>query len=140
MRAQDRLLTRTLTAVLPLVIWGVHFFFCYAYAAVACQRGSDPAWVLGAFAGDLRSQFLAGLDPTANAWAATIAAMLSYQGLHAVVLTILAVYLVARSWTGRLSAVNRATLDNCALVWHYATLQGVIIAVVLQVLPKLMEP
>ena len=98
------------------------------------------ACALGAFAGDLRSQFLAGLDPTANAWAATIAAMLSYQGLHAVVLTILAVYLVARSWTGRLSAVNRATLDNCALVWHYATLQGVIIAVVLQVLPKLMEP
>jgi cytochrome c oxidase subunit I+III len=97
------------------------------------------ACVLGAFAGDLRSQFLAGLDPTANAWAATIAAMLSYQGLHAVVLTILALYLAARSWTGRLTTVNRATLDNCALVWHYATLQGVCIAVVLQVLPKLME-
>ena len=97
------------------------------------------ACVLGAFAGDLRSQFLAGLDPTANAWAATIAAMLSYQGLHAVVLTILAFYLAARSWSGRLTTVNRATLDNCALVWHYATLQGVCIAVVLQVLPKLME-
>ena len=97
------------------------------------------ACVLGAFAGDLRSQFLAGLDPTANAWAATIAAMLSYQGLHAVVLTILAFYLAARSWTGRLTTVNRATLDNCALVWHYATLQGVCIAVVLQMLPKLME-
>ena len=48
MRAQDRLLPRTLTAVLPLVLWGVHFFFCYAWAAVACERGSDPAWALGA--------------------------------------------------------------------------------------------
>ena len=48
MRAQDRLLTRTLTAVMPLVLWGVHFFFCYAWAAVACQRGGDPGPVLGA--------------------------------------------------------------------------------------------
>ena len=48
MRTQDRLLTRTLAAVLPLVVWGVHFFFCYAWAAVACQRGGDPAWGLGA--------------------------------------------------------------------------------------------
>lgn len=48
MRTQDRLLTRTLRATLPLIVWGVHFFFCYAYAAVACQRGGDPGSVLGA--------------------------------------------------------------------------------------------
>jgi len=48
MRTQDRLLTRTLHATLPLVTWGVHFFFCYAYAAVACQRGGDPGAVLAA--------------------------------------------------------------------------------------------
>ena len=48
MRTQDRLLTRTLRATLPLVIWGVHFFFCYAYADVACQHGGDPGTVLGA--------------------------------------------------------------------------------------------
>ena len=48
MRTEDRLLTRTLRATLPLVIWGVHFFFCYAYAAVACQRGSDSGTALGA--------------------------------------------------------------------------------------------
>jgi hypothetical protein len=46
MRTQDRLLTRTLRVTLPLVIWGVHFFFCYAYAAVACQRGGPPGTVL----------------------------------------------------------------------------------------------
>lgn len=48
MRSQDRLLTHVLRAVLPLVIWGAHFFFCYAWAAVACQRGANPASVLGA--------------------------------------------------------------------------------------------
>ncbi|MET0320991.1 MAG: hypothetical protein ABW069_09755 [Duganella sp.] len=42
MKNQDRLLSRMLRVVLPLVIWGVHFFFCYAYAAVACERGGDP--------------------------------------------------------------------------------------------------
>ncbi|MET0266936.1 MAG: hypothetical protein ABW202_15130 [Duganella sp.] len=48
MTTPDRLLTRILRTTLPLVIWGAHFFFCYAYAAMACQRGADPASVLGA--------------------------------------------------------------------------------------------
>lgn len=43
MKNQDHLLSRMLRVVLPLVVWGVHFFFCYAYAAVACERGGDPA-------------------------------------------------------------------------------------------------
>ena len=96
------------------------------------------ACMVGAFAADLRSQGLAGLDPTAHAWGATIAAMLAYQGLHAVLLAILAFYLLARSWTGRLTPTSRATLDNCALVWHYATVQGLVIAATVQWLPKLM--
>jgi cytochrome c oxidase subunit I+III len=86
------------------------------------------ACMLCAFAADLRGQQLAGLDPTAHAWGATVAAMLAYQGLHAVVLTILAAYLWARSWCGRLTGTNRATLDNCTLVWHYTTLQGLVLA------------
>ncbi|HEX7984362.1 MAG TPA: cytochrome c oxidase subunit I [Duganella sp.] len=96
------------------------------------------ACMLGAFAADLRGQVLAGLDPTAHAWGATVAAMLAYQGLHVVLLFILACYLLARSWTGRLTPPGRATLDNCALVWHYATLQGLCIAAVLRWLPQLM--
>ena len=96
------------------------------------------ACMLGAFAADLRGQVLAGLDPTAHAWGATVAAMLAYQGLHAVLLFILACYLLARSWTGRLTSPGRATLDNCALVWHYATLQGLCIAAAVRWLPQLM--
>ena len=90
MRAQDRLLTHTFTAVLPLVLWGVHFFFCYAYAAVACQRGSDPAWVLGAvsvlavgaaallFARSLRRVCRQGdAAPALHDWATLVTAALS---------------------------------------------------------------
>jgi cytochrome c oxidase subunit I+III len=58
--------------------------------------------------------------------------MLAYQGLHAVLLAILAVYLWLRSWCGRLTERNRATLDNCALVWHYTTLQGLALAAALR--------
>ncbi|USX23484.1 cytochrome c oxidase subunit I [Oxalobacteraceae bacterium OTU3REALA1] len=96
------------------------------------------ACMLGAFGLDLRGQALAGLDPTAHAWGATVAAMLAYQGLHAVLLVILGCYLLARSWAGRLAPASRATLDNCALVWHYVTLQGFVIAAAVQWLPKLM--
>jgi cytochrome c oxidase subunit I+III len=81
---------------------------------------------------DIGSQAAAGLDPVASAWAATVAAMLAYQGLHAVLLAILAVYLWLRSWCGRLTERNRATLDNCALVWHYTTLQGLALAAALR--------
>jgi cytochrome c oxidase subunit I+III len=82
------------------------------------------ACMLVSFWSDLHGQQLAGLDPTAHAWGATVAAMLAYQGLHAVVLTILALYLCARSLSGKLTATSRATLDNCTLVWHYTTVQG----------------
>ncbi|WP_373987387.1 cbb3-type cytochrome c oxidase subunit I [Duganella sp. BuS-21] len=90
--------------------------------------------MLGGVGVDLGSQLAAGLDPVATAWGATVAAMLSYQGLHAVLLAILAVYLLARSSSGRLTAVNRATLDNCTLVWHYTTLQGLCMAAALRII------
>jgi cytochrome c oxidase subunit I+III len=96
------------------------------------------ACMLLSFWSDLHSQQLAGLDPTAHAWGATIAAMLAYQGLHAVVLVILALYLCARSWSGRLTAASRASLDNCALIWHYTTLQGLAAATAINLLPALM--
>lgn len=38
MRAQDRLFRRIGSGTAPLLVWGAHFFFCYAYAAAACMR------------------------------------------------------------------------------------------------------
>jgi cytochrome c oxidase subunit I+III len=83
---------------------------------------------------DLWAYVEAGLDPVGHAWGATVAALLAYQGLHAVLLAILAPYLWARVRTGRLTAVNRATFDNCALVWHYTTLQAVALAAALRLI------
>jgi hypothetical protein len=38
MRSQDRFFRQMMHAILPLLVWAAHFFFCYVYAAEACQR------------------------------------------------------------------------------------------------------
>ncbi|HYP83294.1 cbb3-type cytochrome c oxidase subunit I [Variovorax sp.] len=101
-------------------------------AGAAGQRGLRLrvglalACAAGAFAMAWRGHALAGLAPQADGWSATVATLLAYQGLHLVILGVLAAYLLARSWSGLLGPRARATLDNVALFWHAATIQGVI--------------
>ena len=49
----------------------------------------------GAFAALVGGHLEAGLAPRADAWSATLAAMLSYQGLHLVIALLMAAYLCA---------------------------------------------
>ena len=98
-------------------------------AAALCVGG---AWAL-----DLGSHLRAGLAPTAQAWSATVAMLLSYQGFHLAVLLLMGGYVLVRSWSGRLRPDARATLDNTAVMWHCVTAQGVIAAVLVQWLPRL---
>jgi len=70
----------------------------------------------------------AGLVPRAQAWSASVAALLSYQGLHVVLMGVLAAYLVARSWHGLVTPRQRASFDNSGLLWHGSCAQGVIVA------------
>jgi cytochrome c oxidase subunit I+III len=99
-------------------------------AALACM--------VAAFASDFNGHRLAGLDPTRQAWSATVAAMLAYQGLHVAGMVLAGLYLCARAWTGQVRANSRATLDNTALMWHYTTLQGIAASVAIHLVPKLM--
>ncbi len=77
----------------------------------------------------------AGLEPKANAWSATVMTLVSYQGLHVVVMSLMALYLIARFASGRLQPDARATLDNTVLFWQYAAVQGSVIIAAVQVLP-----
>ena len=95
--------------------------------------------VLASCALDVRGLQGAGLDPTASAWAAGVAALASYQGLHVVTLAVLAPYLAARAWCGLLGERSRASLDTIALVWHVTTLQGIAGMLVVRLVPLLME-
>jgi len=80
-----------------------------------------------------------GLEPTADAWSATIAAMLSYQGLHVALLLIMGTYLIVRSASGRLRADAHATLDTTTLMWHYTTVQGLVVLGIVNFLPGWMN-
>jgi cytochrome c oxidase subunit I+III len=99
-------------------------------AALAC--------LAAAFACDFNGHRLAGLDPARQAWSATVAAMLAYQGLHVVGMALAGLYLCARAWRGHVTARSRATLDNTALMWHYTTLQGIAASAAIQLVPTLM--
>ena len=86
----------------------------------------------------LLGQSAAGLAPTETAWAATIAALLGYQGLHVAILGIIAIYLILRAWDGKLHGRNRGTFDNSALIWHGSVLQGVLGTLAVSLLPQWM--
>ncbi|MGB3068559.1 MAG: cbb3-type cytochrome c oxidase subunit I [Ottowia sp.] len=73
---------------------------------------------------ELSAHLQAGLSPRANAWSATVAALLAWQGFHGLVLLVMGAYVLARSWTGLLQADARATLDNTALMWQGAVIQA----------------
>jgi cytochrome c oxidase subunit I+III len=98
--------------------------------ALACALGSCVLDLQG---------WRGSLHPSFSAWAAAIAALASYQGLHIVLLLVLAPYLALRAWRGHLGPRSRATLDNIALVWHYTTLQGIAAVAVVRLMPLLME-
>jgi cytochrome c oxidase subunit I+III len=100
-------------------------------AALACA--------LASFGVDLHGLGAANLDGSASAWAAAVATLAAYQGLHIVLLAILGPYLALRAWRGHLGARSRATLDNIALVWHYTTLQGFAWLASVRLVPLLMD-
>jgi len=94
--------------------------------------------LLAAFGCGFNGQRLAGLDPTANAWSATVATLLAYQGLHVVGMVMIGTYLCARAWCGHVTERSGATLDNTALMWHYTSLQGIAAAAAVYLVPWVM--
>jgi len=81
----------------------------------------------------------AGLEPKANAWSATVVALVAYQGLHVVVLIFMLSFLAERILSGGVSPRSRATLDNTALMVHYTSLQGIATVLVVQWLPVVLR-
>jgi cytochrome c oxidase subunit I+III len=122
------------TAIMLVVDLSIFACFAFAYVHVSMRLQACAA---ASFVLDLRS--LAGLDATASAWGAAVATLCAYQGLHIVLLAILAPYLALRAWCGHLGARSRASLDNIALVWHATTLQGIAGMLTLRLVPLLME-
>jgi cytochrome c oxidase subunit I+III len=104
----------------------------------ALLGGAALLCACAAMAANAAGHAAAGLQPAADAWSATVAALLGYQLLHAVLLVVLSGYLAARLAAGLVTPRSRATLDHTALLWHYAAAQGIVIALVVQGLPAVM--
>ncbi len=66
------------------------------------------------------------LRPSENSYSAVVYTFAAWQGFFAAVLTIMALFTLARSLAGRLNRARRATFDNTALLWHYASVQALI--------------
>ena len=90
------------------------------------------------FAANAWGHWDAGLQPKANAWSATVMTLVGYQGVHVVVITLMAAYLIGRFASGRLRPNARATLDNTVLFWQYAAVQGALTVAAVQALPRLL--
>lgn len=96
------------------------------------------ACAAGAAALDIGGHQLAGLDPRAQGWSASVGMLLGYQAFHIAVLMLMGGYVLVRSWSGRLQPAARATIDNTALMWHCVTAQGIIGALAVQGVPRLL--
>ncbi|MEG1771033.1 MAG: cbb3-type cytochrome c oxidase subunit I, partial [Comamonas sp.] len=93
---------------------------------------------MGAIGLDLAMQMQNGLAPRADAWSATVAALVAWQGFHALVLLVMGGYVLARSFAGRLRTNARATLDNTALMFHGVVAQGLVGMALVRWLPAWM--
>jgi cytochrome c oxidase subunit I+III len=80
-----------------------------------------------------------GLRPTEHAYGAVVYTILGYQGLHVVLLLVMACYVLARSFCGRLEPARRASFDNTMLIWSYTVGQGLVALATIHLFPRLLD-
>jgi cytochrome c oxidase subunit I+III len=73
---------------------------------------------------DFQGHWQSGLRPEASSYGALVYTAVALEGQLAVTGVIMALYTLARSAAGKLTAQRRATFDNTMLLWHYTVAQG----------------
>ncbi|WP_230530921.1 cbb3-type cytochrome c oxidase subunit I [Microvirga roseola] len=94
--------------------------------------------ILGAVSLEVLGQLSTEVRPTDSGYGAVVYMLSSFQGFFVTVLSVMALYTVARSLTGRLNRVRRSTFDNTHLFWHYGVAQGLVALVVVHIFPRLL--
>jgi len=109
------------------------------YAQITLQTSLTVALLLMfvAFGMSLCGPWQTGLRPQAHAYGALVYTVLAYQGLHVVVLAIMTVYTLVRSWCGLLHPGRRVTFDNTRIFWHYMVGQGLVGIAAVELFPRL---
>jgi cytochrome c oxidase subunit I+III len=73
----------------------------------------------------------ADISPQAHAYGAALYALVCWQGMHVILVTLMGGYTVVRRWRGLLDASHRATFDNTRLMWLYTAAQGLVVLAVM---------
>ena len=132
-------------AGLDLPLAGVSFAsaLCWAASAAAMwfanrmlankQSRAFDAALAGAFvlmlvAAVLNVYALTGtnVSPQAHGYAATSYMIVTWQGVHAVLLTFMVLFTLARHLTGKLDSIRRNTFDNTQIMWYFSAAQALI--------------
>jgi cytochrome c oxidase subunit I+III len=86
-------------------------------------------WV--AFGLSLHALMDTNLRPQLHGFASTSYTIVSWQGLHAVLLTLMGGYTLVRTWRGMIDANRRNVFDNTRIMWYYCAAQGLVALLVL---------
>ncbi|HEY0941050.1 MAG TPA: cbb3-type cytochrome c oxidase subunit I [Steroidobacter sp.] len=86
-------------------------------------------WI--AFGASLHALLGTNLRPQMHGYASTAYTMLAWQGLHAVLLTLMAGFTMVRLWLRMIDSVRRNVFDNTRIMWYYSAAQGVIALLVM---------
>jgi cytochrome c oxidase subunit I+III len=86
---------------------------------------------------DLGAIWIAGTRPTWHAFGAAVFVNQFWQGFHAGVLLIMALYLAARTFAGLVDPVRRVTYDCIRIFWYYAVVQALAGLALTHLFPRL---
>jgi cytochrome c oxidase subunit I+III len=92
-------------------------------AGIALLAALVAVWI--AFGSSLHALLGTNLRPQMHGYASTAYTMIAWQGLHAVLLTLMAGFTLARLWLGMIDSVRRNVFDNTRIMWYYCAVQGV---------------
>lgn len=101
----------------------------------ALLAGLATLLCLAAWAADIGSWRIAGLDPAASGQGATVFALLAFQGVLLSVVVLMAGYLAARTVRGLVAPDRTSTVDVVVLFIANAAAQGAIAALLVRLFP-----
>ncbi|WP_129645394.1 cytochrome c oxidase subunit I [Peristeroidobacter agariperforans] len=119
-----------------LVVAGALFAANRALGGSRC-RGVSIALLVAlmgtwlAFAASLHALTGTNLRPQLHGYASTAYTMVAWQGLHAVLLTLMIGFTVARLSLGMIDSVRRNVFDNTRIMSYYCAAQGIVALVVM---------
>jgi cytochrome c oxidase subunit I+III len=109
--------------------WPAAAFHACIVAAVVLAIAGGAALLAG--------PWLAGLDPTAHAYPATVWVLAGWTAVHVFAGVIMQLYCLARRLAGRMTATHDIDIHNVTLYWHFVAITALVTVAVIGGFPLL---